>query len=855
MSNSLRNAALNRLALENVSVTSLNGLTGDIDLTSPDSSISIVVNGQDIELEAIGSPLTGPASGDLSGYYPGPNVKKIANNLLGDTSQVAGNVLFSNGTEWITKTITGDVKIEADGSTVIGVGKVTNSMLAGSIAASKLIGSDIATVGTITTGTWNGTKISEVYGGTNQNSYTLGDTLYASAPNTLSKLSGNIATTKKFLSQTGNGSISAAPVWDTVTSGDIPGAPLTKTDDTNVTLTLGGSPSTALLNATSLTLGWSGLLSIARGGNNIGSQTTNGILFNNGTANITSANLTYSGGNISTTGTVISKVSKMVYVSALNGSDSTGNGGAGAPYATIAYALSQITTASTSNPFCIFLDGGAFAETSLILKPNVSIQGNGSLVSVNTNITLDSTFLTNASTSFIKDIVFAIGSNSLLFTVTTKSSVLTVFTLENINCASGNSFTITASSHADTSTHPTFIITKDCFWDSAGIGVASTRAITTTNCDVSIVNCSYYTVSIQNTSSTLGGDSFCYINGGHFLTSLTLLASGSRTLTSRIGGMATMPPTWTIDGANSSVLMYTPYNVAPTLANSATFAPASLFSGVVKTTNTTASSSTTTGALISSGGLGVAGNTFIGGNINVAGTATLSALTAGSIPFIGTGGLISQSNSRVFWDNTNFRLGINTNTPGFAIEAVGGVAATIAGPVSTQKQIVMSYDSANNRGVLTSIQQGTAFTPIYMECNNVIIMNGSTPITPTGGYTLYVLSGALKGKGSSGTVTSIGNADPHCKKCGSDFSVGWDNPRYGGEFVVCKICETEFLDNLRKTLSFIANNDKAGIDGMKDFLSTEISHATWNAYKDNDPYENVRIPVNLREEIANRMVT
>ena len=42
---------------------------------------------------------------------------------------------------------------------------------------------------------------------------------------------------------------------------------LTKTDDTNVTLTLGGTPATALLAATSITAGWTGTLSIARGGN------------------------------------------------------------------------------------------------------------------------------------------------------------------------------------------------------------------------------------------------------------------------------------------------------------------------------------------------------------------------------------------------------------------------------------------------------------------------------------------------------------------------------------------------------------------------------------------------------------
>jgi hypothetical protein len=39
---------------------------------------------------------------------------------------------------------------------------------------------------------------------------------------------------------------------------------LTKTDDTNVTLTLGGTPSTALLQAVSLTLGWTGTLADGR---------------------------------------------------------------------------------------------------------------------------------------------------------------------------------------------------------------------------------------------------------------------------------------------------------------------------------------------------------------------------------------------------------------------------------------------------------------------------------------------------------------------------------------------------------------------------------------------------------------
>lgn len=46
-------------------------------------------------------------------------------------------------------------------------------------------------------------------------------------------------------------------------AGVVPAA-LTKIDDTNVTLTLGGTPATALLQATSLTLGWTGTLADAR---------------------------------------------------------------------------------------------------------------------------------------------------------------------------------------------------------------------------------------------------------------------------------------------------------------------------------------------------------------------------------------------------------------------------------------------------------------------------------------------------------------------------------------------------------------------------------------------------------------
>ena len=130
-------------------------------------------------------------------------------------------------------------------------------------------------------------------GGTGISSYILGDTLFASAANVLSKLAGNTTAAKQFLSQTGTGVVSASPVWAAIAGADVTGAALTAGNDTNVTLTLGGTPATSLLRAASITAGWTGMLSIARGGTNNSSfsAVSGGIMaitFFNGTS-VTSA--------------------------------------------------------------------------------------------------------------------------------------------------------------------------------------------------------------------------------------------------------------------------------------------------------------------------------------------------------------------------------------------------------------------------------------------------------------------------------------------------------------------------------------------------------------------------------------
>ena len=69
--------------------------------------------------------------------------------------------------------------------------------------------SSITTLGTVTTGTWNGTTVGTGYGGTGLTTYTQGDILYSDAANSLAKLAKNTSATR-YLSNTG---ASNNPAW------------------------------------------------------------------------------------------------------------------------------------------------------------------------------------------------------------------------------------------------------------------------------------------------------------------------------------------------------------------------------------------------------------------------------------------------------------------------------------------------------------------------------------------------------------------------------------------------------------------------------------------------------------------
>ena len=86
------------------------------------------------------------------------------------------------------------------------------------VSAGTYSGDDsIVTVGTISAGTWQGTTVGTIYGGTGLSSYAAGDLIYASGTDTLAKLAKG--TSYQFLKMNAAGT---APEWSSSLDGGTP---------------------------------------------------------------------------------------------------------------------------------------------------------------------------------------------------------------------------------------------------------------------------------------------------------------------------------------------------------------------------------------------------------------------------------------------------------------------------------------------------------------------------------------------------------------------------------------------------------------------------------------------------------
>lgn len=187
------------------------------------------------------------------------------------TATTTPELTLATSVSGIIKGSGGALTAAVAGTDYVAPGAITGSSL--TMATARLLGRTTASTGAVEEIAVDSSLV--LSGGTLQRAALTGDATASAGSNalTLATVNSNVgtfgsATQVPQITVNGKGlitgvtNVTITPAASSITGG----AALTRTNDTNVTLTLGGSPTTALLAATSITVGWSGTLAASRGG-------------------------------------------------------------------------------------------------------------------------------------------------------------------------------------------------------------------------------------------------------------------------------------------------------------------------------------------------------------------------------------------------------------------------------------------------------------------------------------------------------------------------------------------------------------------------------------------------------------
>jgi hypothetical protein len=146
------------------------------------------------------------------------------------------------------------------------------------------------------------------------------------------------------------------------------------------------------------------------------------------------------------------------------------------------------------------------------------------------------------------------------------------------------------------------------------------------------------------------------------------------------------------------------------------------------------------------------------GTISLVGsTATLTittALTTGSVGFIGASGALTQDNANFFWDNSNKRLGINTNAPTTALDVFGsGIIGRVNG-TSTNNAFLGFASAGSNKWSIGNVQSDHRFR-IYNEATTSELVS----VLQTGEFGIGIANPTTKLHIDGGASALIANLD------------------------------------------------------------------------------------------------
>jgi hypothetical protein len=146
------------------------------------------------------------------------------------------------------------------------------------------------------------------------------------------------------------------------------------------------------------------------------------------------------------------------------------------------------------------------------------------------------------------------------------------------------------------------------------------------------------------------------------------------------------------------------------------------------------------------------------GTINLVGSvATLTittALTLGSLPFIGTSGALTQDNANLFYDDTNNRLGIGTNAPTTPLDVFGsGIISRING-TSTNNAFLGFASAGSNKWSVGNVQSDHRFR-IFSEANTAELVS----VLQTGEFGIGIANPTTKLHLDGGASALIANLD------------------------------------------------------------------------------------------------